>query len=253
MAVSGSAPRVAALSTPIKHLQILQLEDTLMKLERETIELGTDIRHAVIWLHGLGADGNDFVPIVPELRLGESIGVRFIFPHAPSRPVTLNNGYLMPAWYDIISLDRSKNASEDDILTTVGWINELIEEQIQLGIEPENIIMAGFSQGGVIALHTALRYPKRLGGLMALSTYFPFADEVLAKLPKGYDQIPVFAAHGTHDPVIPVAWWEDYVPKLEKHGFDVLSKTYPMEHSVHPAEIQDMGMWFRDVLTDSTD
>lgn len=221
-----------------------------MKLQRETIERGKDCRHAVIWLHGLGADGHDFVPIVPELGLDKKAGVRFIFPHAPSRPVTLNNGYVMPAWYDIISLDRSKNASEEDILTTVGWINELIEEQINLGIPPENIIMAGFSQGGVIALHTALRYPKRLGGLMALSTYFPFAEEVLETMPKGYDQIPVFAAHGVHDPVIPVKWWQEYVPKLEQYGFEVMAKSYPMEHSVHPLEIRDMGQWFRDLLTD---
>lgn len=216
-----------------------------MKLEHETIEVGADIRHAVIWLHGLGADGHDFVPIVPELGLSKETGVRFIFPHAPSRPVTLNNGYVMPAWFDIISLDRTKNSNLEDILVTVGWINTLIDEQIERGIEPENIILAGFSQGGVIALHTALRYPKRLGGLMTLSTYFPFAEETLAGMPKGYEQIPVFAAHGTHDPVIPVVWWEEYVPKLERQGFPVVSKRYAMEHSVHPLEIRDMGRWFR--------
>jgi len=221
-----------------------------MKLEREIVELGADIRHAVIWLHGLGADGHDFVPIVPELRLDESAGVRFIFPHAPSRPVTLNNGYVMPAWYDILSLDRNKNANLDDILVTVGWVNALIDEQVKLGVDPENIILAGFSQGGVIALHTALRYPKRLGGLMALSTYFPFAEQTLAEMPKGYEQIPVFAAHGSHDPVIPVMWWEGYVPKLEKQGFQVLAKSYPMEHSVHPQEIQNIGEWLRGVLVE---
>ena len=219
-----------------------------MKLERETLELGTNIRHAVIWLHGLGADGHDFVPIVPELGLAKDAGVRFVFPHAPSRPVTLNNGYVMPAWFDIISLDRTKNSSLDDILVTVGWINDLIDEQVALGVEPEDIILAGFSQGGVIALHAAMRYPKRLGGIMALSTYLPFAEETLQEMPKGYEQIPVFAAHGTHDPVIPAVWWEEYVPKLEKQGFPVVSKSYPMEHSVSPQEIRDIGVWFRDLF-----
>ncbi|PWQ94598.1 alpha/beta hydrolase [Leucothrix arctica] len=219
-----------------------------MKLKRETLELGSNIQHAVIWLHGLGADGNDFVPIVPELGLPKDAGVRFIFPHAPSRPVTLNNGMSMPAWYDIISLDRTKNVEMDDLLATVDWISVLIDEQVALGIDPENIILAGFSQGGVLALHTALRYSKRLGGIVALSTYFPFADETIAEMPKGYEQIPVFTAHGTHDPVIPVTWWHDYAPKLEEQGFSVVAKSYPMEHSVHPQEIVDLGAWFKDQL-----
>jgi len=220
-----------------------------MNLKRETLELGENIRYAVIWLHGLGANGHDFVPVVPELGLAQDSGVRFIFPHAPSRAVTLNNGYVMPAWYDIFSLDRSNNAKLEDILATVGWINALIDEQVALGIDAENIILAGFSQGGVIALHTALRYPKRLGGIMALSTYLPFAQETLSALPKGYDLIPVFAAHGLHDPVIPVASWQDYVPRLEAKGFPVVAKSYAMEHSVHPQEIADMGVWFRGLFS----
>jgi len=220
-----------------------------MNLKRETLELGNNIQHAVIWMHGLGADGHDFVPIVPELGLSQNVGVRFVFPHAPTRPVTLNSGMVMPAWYDILSLDRSSNAKLDDILVTVGWINVLIEEQIELGIDAKNIILAGFSQGGVIALHTALRYPKQLGGILALSTYFPFADDTLSELPEGYELTPVFAAHGLHDPVIPVASWQDYVPKLEAKGFPVVAKSYAMEHSVHPQEIADMGNWLKDVLS----
>ena len=219
-----------------------------MNLKRETLELGNEIQHAVIWMHGLGADGYDFVPIVNELGLSPDSNVRFIFPHAPSRPVTLNNGHVMPAWYDILSLDRSSNAKLDDILETVIWINGLIDEQIALGVEPENIILAGFSQGGVIALHTALRYPKRLGGILALSTYFPFIDETLKSMPNGYDLIPVFAAHGQHDPVIPVASWESYVPLMQQRGFTVEAKNYPMEHSVHPQEIADIGAWFKRLL-----
>ena len=154
-----------------------------MKLKRETLELGSDIKHAVIWMHGLGADGNDFVPIVPELGLSKDAGVRFVFPHAPTRPVTLNNGYVMSAWYDLISLDRTKNVELDDLMTSVSWIHALIDEQVALGIAPDNIILAGFSQGGVMALHGALRYPKRLGGIVALSTYFPFAEDTLAEMP----------------------------------------------------------------------
>ena len=219
-----------------------------MNLKRETLELGNDIQHAVIWMHGLGADGHDFVPIVNELGLSKDSGVRFVFPHAPSRPVTLNNGHVMPAWYDILSLDRSSNAKLDDILITVDWINTLIDEQVELGVDAENIILAGFSQGGVIALHTALRYPKRLGGILALSTYFPFADQALATMPKGYELMPIFAAHGEYDPVIPVASWQAYVPSLEAKGFTVTAKRYAMEHSVHPQEIADIGTWFKAVL-----
>ena len=203
----------------------------------------------VIWMHGLGADGNDFVPIIPELKLPASLGVKFIFPHAPVRPITLNNGYEMPAWFDMFSLDRADNANEDDILISVGWINTIIENEIANGTPPEKILLAGFSQGGVIALQAGLRYPKKLAGIMALSTYMPFDDSLLANENIGKQAgLSIFAAHGTDDPVIPLMSWKDYVPKLEAKGFNVESHSYKMEHSVSLEEINDISAWLQKVL-----
>ncbi len=203
----------------------------------------------VIWMHGLGADGNDFVPIIPELKLPASLGVKFIFPHAPVRPITLNNGYEMPAWFDMFSLDRADNANEDDILISVGWINTIIENEIANGTPPEKILLAGFSQGGVIALQAGLRYPKKLAGIMALSTYMPFDDNLLANENIGKQAgLSIFAAHGMDDPVIPLMSWKDYVPKLEAKGFNVESHSYKMEHSVSLEEINDISAWLQKVL-----
>lgn len=219
-----------------------------MKLEYEILETSETINKTVIWLHGLGADGNDFVPLIPELRLPEDSGIRFIFPHAPVRPVTLNNGMEMPAWYDLLSLDRGKTANEDDVLTTVSWISKLIDSEVEQGIVAENILLAGFSQGGVIALHTALRYPKQLAGIMALSTYLPFAEKTLAQIDDHHRKIPVFAAHGTNDPVIPLLSWQTYVPELKDAGFDVKDHSYPMEHSLCGEEIVDISRWLQVVF-----
>lgn len=219
-----------------------------MKLKREILEPSGKIKKSVIWLHGLGANGHDFVPIVPELQLPEDAGIRFIFPHAPERPVTLNNGYVMPAWYDLLSLDRSKTVEESDLLKTVDWITDLVDEQVASGIAPENIMLIGFSQGGVIALHTALRYPKPLAGIMALSTYFPFAEKTLKQVSDAHRKMPIFAAHGVQDPVVTIASWETYVPLLKADGFNVAAHSYPMEHSLCIEEIVDMRKWFKSVL-----
>jgi len=204
--------------------------------------------YSVIWMHGLGANGHDFVPIVPELQLPETLDIKFIFPHAPVRPVTLNNGYQMPAWYDIYSLDRPDNASEADILKTVAQINDLIEAEINEGRTADKIILAGFSQGGVIALQTGLRYPERLAGIMALSTYIPFPESLLSQISPAQKGLPIFAAHGLQDPVIPIASWQHYVPLLESAGFDVEAHSYPMEHSLCPEEISDISNWLQKVL-----
>jgi len=155
----------------------------------------------------------------------------------------------MPAWYDLLSLDRSKNANEDDILTTVTWINKMIDDEIESGTPSEKILLAGFSQGGVIALHTGLRYPKKLGGIMALSTYIPFADNLLGAMPDVQKGMAIFAAHGQQDPVIPFASWQDYVPQLEAKGFDVEAHSYQMEHSVNMEEINDISAWLQKTLT----
>jgi phospholipase/carboxylesterase len=219
-----------------------------MKLESEIIETSSNINKTVIWMHGLGADGHDFVPLIPELQLTEDAAIRFIFPHAPIRPVTLNNGYKMRAWYDLLSLDRGKTANEDDILTTVGWINKLIDNEIVQGIPAENILLAGFSQGGTIALQTGLRYPKQLAGIMALSTYLPFAENTLNQVTDTQKKVPVFAAHGINDQVIPIISWQTYVAELKQAGFTVEAHTYTMEHSLCTEEITDLGKWLKKIL-----
>ena len=217
-------------------------------LPTEIITLGKQPESAVIWMHGLGADGHDFVPIVNELNLPKSYQIKFIFPHAPVRPVTLNNGHEMRAWFDMFSLDRADNAKEDDILTSVAWIQALIDHEVANGIQAERIVLAGFSQGGVVALHSGLRYPKRLAGIMALSTYLPYASQLLKQYNPEQTGLPIFAAHGKFDPVIPIQSWEHYVPLLKEHGFNVEAHQYPMEHSVSPEEISDISQWLQKVL-----
>jgi phospholipase/carboxylesterase len=205
--------------------------------------------YTIIWLHGLGADGHDFVPLVPELRLPKELKIKFIFPHAPVRPITLNNGMEMPAWFDMLSLERESNSKEEDILTTVSWINKFIDSEIENGTKAEKILLAGFSQGGVIALHTGLRYPKKLAGIMALSTYMPFGDALLAQADSQLKDLHIFAAHGLHDPVIPILSWQDYTPKLSSAGFDDEAHSYAMEHSLCAEEIRDISAWLQKVLS----
>ncbi|MCF6190908.1 MAG: alpha/beta hydrolase [Cocleimonas sp.] len=215
----------------------------------ETVRTAEKTDYTIIWLHGLGADGNDFVPLVPELRLPESLTIKFLFPHAPVRPITLNNGYEMRAWYDMLSLDRNNTTTEDDVLNSVTWINDFIDQEIENGVPSDKILLAGFSQGGVIALHAGIRYPKKLAGIMALSTYIPFDENLLAQTNSQQAGLPIFAAHGTRDPVIPVASWQDYAPKLESKGFDVEAHSYEMEHSLCAEEIRDISAWLKKVLS----
>jgi len=217
-------------------------------LPSEIVKTAQQTEYAVIWLHGLGADGNDFVSIIPELKLPDSLKVKFIFPHAPIRPITLNNGYEMRAWFDMFSLDKADNASEEDILVSVGWINKLIDEEIKQGTTAENIILAGFSQGGVVAIHAGLRYPEKIGGIMMLSTYIPFEDNLFKLNVEQQQGIHIFAAHGINDPVIPLKSWQSYVPMLESLGFNVEAHSYPMEHSVTQSEIHDISVWLKKIL-----
>jgi phospholipase/carboxylesterase len=214
----------------------------------ETVKTAEKTEYTIIWLHGLGADGNDFVPLVPELRLPESLAIKFIFPHAPVRPITLNNGYEMRAWFDMFSLDRSNNTDESDLLTTVGWINQFIDKEIENGTPSTKILLAGFSQGGVIAFHAGIRYPKKLAGVMALSTYMPFDENLFKQASPEQKGLSIFAVHGTNDSVIPVASWQDYVPKLEAQGFDVEAHSYEMEHSLCAEEIRDISSWIQRVF-----
>jgi phospholipase/carboxylesterase len=204
----------------------------------ETVEIqqGSKPDAAVIWLHGLGADGHDFEPIVPELRLPATLGVRFVFPHAPIRPVTLNQGMRMRAWYDILRLGGGPE-DEAGIRASQKLLEELISAEKSKGIKSERIVLAGFSQGGAIALQTALRYPEKLAGVLALSTYLPLAQKAGGEKSPANQETPIFMAHGRYDDIIPLARAEVSKEVLAKLGYAVEWRTYPMPHSVHPAEI----------------
>jgi len=219
----------------------------------ETIELetGANPTAAVIWMHGLGADGNDFVPIVNELDLSGAPAIRFIFPHAPMMPVTINNGYVMRAWYDVSFGDlegRTKRADEKGVRQSQAQIGHLIAREIDRKIPSKNIVLAGFSQGGAIALQTALRYPDKLAGVMALSCYLPCADSFAAEAAPANAQIPVLIAHGAQDPVVPYAMGKQSNDLLLKSGYAVEWREYPMQHSVCLEEVRDIGAWLTQVL-----
>ncbi len=214
----------------------------------ETLELqsGGQPSGSVIWLHGLGADGHDFEPIVPQLRGDEDRPLRFVFPHAPMRPVTINNHAVMRAWYDIKGFDLSQKEDRDGTTQSVAQVTELIEREEARGIASENIVLAGFSQGGAIALHLGLRFPRRLAGIIALSTYLPFATEAASERTEANAQTPIMLGHGTHDPVVPIGLGHLSHERLSALGYPVRWYSYPMPHSVCPAQIQDIARWLRE-------
>ena len=223
----------------------------------ETVETGADSATAsVIWLHGLGADGHDFEPIVPELQLPARMNVRFVFPHAPARPVTINGGMSMRAWYDIITLDRNGPQDQAGIRQSSELLCQLIEREHDRGVAYERIILAGFSQGGAIASHTALRFEHRLAGLMALSTYLPLVEtleEEVINNPQSQDRgLPIFMAHGSFDPMLPMAMGSGSRDVLEKIGYSVEWHDYPMAHAVCLEEIQDIRSWLLRALAETT-
>lgn len=205
-------------------------------------------RYSIIWMHGLGADGHDFEPIVPDLNFKQKPQTRFIFPHAPSLPVSWNNGYVMPAWYDIVAIGKDAPQDEVGIRKSQKAINALIENEITQGVPAKHIILAGFSQGGAIALHTALRYPHKLAGILALSTYLPLVDKLAGEASAENKNIPIFMAHGDYDPVVPIELAEMSRQKLMTLDYKVLWRTYPMEHGVLPDEINDISVWFEQTL-----
>ena len=220
-------------------------------LEAIEIETGKNPAASVIWMHGLGADGSDFVPIVEELELDGTPGIRFLFPHAPMRPVTINNGTVMRAWFDVSLGDlegNSRRADERGVRESQAQIAALIEREAKRGVEPVHIVLAGFSQGGAIALQTGLRYPRRLAGVMALSTYLPLADTLAREATPANKATPIFMAHGIYDPLIPLAMGAGSMTLLTGFGYTVEWRQYPMPHSVCPQEIEDIGAWLRRVL-----
>ena len=214
------------------------------------IELETGPRPdaAVVWLHGLGADGNDFVPIVQEMRLPESLSIRFVFPHAPVRPVTLNNGFRMRAWYDIAAGDVTNRADLAGVRASQAQLEALIAREKARGIASGRIVVAGFSQGGVIALHTGVRHAERLAGIIALSTYVVQPEALLGERSPANCDIPIFMAHGTADPMIRLEWGEASRRALEAAGYGVEWHTYAMPHSVVWEEIEAISAFLARVL-----
>jgi phospholipase/carboxylesterase len=214
-------------------------------LEAIEIETGPSPRAAIIWLHGLGADGHDFEPIVPELAMPPVPTARFVFPHAPVQPVTINGGARMRAWYDVTN-DGRQDAT--GIRASQARVGALIARERSRGIAPGAIVLAGFSQGGAIALHTGLRHPEHLAGILALSTYLPLPDTLEKEASQANRDVPIFMAHGTQDPVIPLSWAARSRDLLITLGYAVEWHEYPMPHSVCPEEIADIGRWLRTVL-----
>ncbi len=215
-----------------------------VRLETVEIEPRTAAADAaVVLMHGLGADGHDFESLVPELRLPSSPSVRFVFPHAPVRPVTINGGHRMRAWYDIAGLDRRAVEDDQGIRQSAEAIGELVRREQERGIAADRIVLAGFSQGGAMALFTALRWPERLGGVVALSCYMPLGGTLPAEAHPANAAVPVFMAHGTMDPIVPAALGEGSRDLLRSRGYDVEWRTYPMPHSVCAPEVDDLRSW----------
>ena len=208
--------------------------------------LNKPIDRAVIWLHGLGASGHDFEPVVPQLGLNNDMAVRFIFPHAPNRPVTINGGMVMPSWYDIFEMSLDRKVDIAQIEQSSHQIKNLINREIERGVKPEHIVIAGFSQGGAVAYHLALGYPQRLAGLMTLSTYLATNEQI--NYSAANKEIPILIEHGTHDPVVPVALGEQASKTLSAKGYNVEYITYPMAHQVCMPQIQGIGVWLNKVL-----
>ena len=223
----------------------------MSKLETIEIETGKTPTAAIIWMHGLGADGNDFVPIVGELGFDSAPAVRFVFPHAPMRPVTINNGFVMRAWYDVAFGDlegKSRKPDEQGVRDSEMQIGALIEREAKRGIPASSIVLAGFSQGGAIALQTGLRYPEKLAGIMALSTYLPLAAVLPQEASAANKKTSVFMAHGIFDPVVAYLMGTTSRVTLTGLGYNVEWHEYPMQHSVCAEEVADIGAWLRRVL-----
>jgi phospholipase/carboxylesterase len=218
---------------------------THQSAENVVLDPPTTADAAVIWLHGLGADGFDFVPIVEELRLPASMAVRFIFPHARPRPVTINNGAVMRAWYDITSLGGNRVEDGAGIRESAAIVRGYIDKENARGIASARIIIAGFSQGGAIAFQEALRHPQRLGGIMALSTYLPLQQTVAAEASPANRDVPILICHGVRDPMVPAALGTASRDLLQSLGYKVEWKTYPMEHSVCMEEVLDISKWLQ--------
>jgi len=220
----------------------------LKALETVTVETGPHPTWTIIWMHGLGADGHDFEPLVPELLEAGMPTIRFVFPHAPVRPVTINNGYAMRAWYDIIAIDRRSAEDSKGIAESADAISGLIHREHARGIGSDHILVAGFSQGGAMALHLATHHPDKFAGVIALSCYLPLIRDP-ARLRNGANlRTPIYMAHGTQDPVVPLALGDESRQLLTTAGYDVAWHTYPMPHSLCEPEVSDLRAWLTRTL-----
>ncbi|WP_294767533.1 alpha/beta fold hydrolase [uncultured Rhodoferax sp.] len=217
-------------------------------LPRIELESAPNPTAAVIWMHGLGASSDDFAGLVPELDLQGCQPIRFVFPQAPSIPITINGGYIMPGWYDLCGMDLVSRQDAAGIQRSEAQIRALVENEVARGIPYERIVLAGFSQGCAMALHTALRLPHRIAGVMALSGYLPLADRFAAERHPANADTPIYMAHGTQDPVVILKRGEDSRDALAALGHTVQWHTYPMPHSVHPREVADIAAFLRQVL-----
>ena len=220
-----------------------------MAEQLQTIEIETRPKpsHSIIWLHGLGADGNDFVPIARELSL-PPLGIRFVFPHGPMRPVTINGGFVMRAWYDIAQQDLARKEDEQGVRQSQKMIEELIAKEETRGVPANRIVVAGFSQGGVISLQTGLRQPKRLAGVMSLSAYLPLTLTIEKERHPANSDMPIFLGHGIADNIVPLPLGIASRDRLMKLGYNVDWHQYPMPHSVCAEELEDISAWLARVL-----
>ena len=215
----------------------------MRSLETVTVETGPKPTFSIIWMHGLGADGHDFEPLVPELLDKGMPVIRFVFPHAPVRPVTINNGFEMRAWYDIIGIDRRSAEDFDGIRASAQSVSALIGAENARGVASNRIVIAGFSQGGAMALHIATRHTERLAGVIALSCYLPQANELATSRSAANQSTPIFMAHGTQDPVVPYPLGDESRRLLESAGYSVEWHSYPMPHSLCEPEVADIRSW----------
>ena len=209
------------------------------------LETGPDVSAAIIWLHGLGADGHDFEPIIPELKLPPEQSTRFILPHAPSRKITINNGMGMPAWFDIFE-QGERHIDTGQLLLSAAAIHQLIDREIERGIASEQIILVGFSQGGAVCLHAGLTYDKPLAGILGLSTFFPTAEAITPH--PANSSLPIQIYHGTQDPVLPEWMAENTIKYLKNLGYNPNYKSYPIPHSVCTEEIADISAWIQNIF-----
>ena len=207
-----------------------------------------EVKSSIIWLHGLGASGHDFEAIVPELDIPESLGLRFVFPHAPEMPVTINNGYVMPAWYDVTNTDFAQQEDEAGICVSAQLLENMIAHEIEQGVPAEKIILAGFSQGGVIVLHGGLRYQDKLAGILALSTYLPLREKLQQEHSQASKTIPVMMMHGKQDTTVPITLAEQSRDHMESSGHQVEWHSYDMPHTVCSEQVRDIADWIKKIL-----